>query len=389
MSIKSICLQYRKLNFYARAVVGVVPISLILLAYLLGFHFSELFVSEWFFDLLPPFAFVGSLLSGSTYFARALEIDQAFEKKKTRAINREYAGTAAGVVIGLAVGVALLLKLSVPFASSLCGLANAVFLVNQIGMFGGVGSRLGSCANHKSPRPVSERYAIGMTALISVAVAAVIFAFSAAALVSVVGVTTFFTSGAALPLWIVGALFVTSFASTMISAVDYTSKAVNHLRSKNTSEKKHEYQGSFFGVSAGVCLGVAVIVGLAIAQPHIFLGVLGVAAAVAIIATSVSIIGGLCSRIGRFLDVVKYSKKPIENHPEETPKKNQIKKPSIELTSSFIRKRLNLENQPYIAEIQSNPAQLPRQQTKLFRSKQELLASNFSTEPLNYSLGLC
>jgi hypothetical protein len=173
-----------------------------------------------------------------------------------------------------------------------------------------LGNRIGQCTD-KSQRPSNEKKAIGVAAVLGVIASIVLFATMASTVVAVVGVTSFFSGGAALPLWLCGAAFICSFSSMSASCGDYASKGFNFLKPGNevtkkvVREKPHEYRGAGVGLIAGLIVAGIILA----AQPQILVGVVGVIAAVMVVVACVSIIGGLCSRVGRLIDTYQKSKK--------------------------------------------------------------------------------
>ncbi len=297
-------------DHYRRTALAMLPISFSLILYLILMQGDGFLLPEWFLDLIIVPAFAGNLLSGSTYIGRGLDLVPQAPGIK------EKIGTWLGIGLGIAVGIAAtVLHDSIPFVSSLSGVANAIFTLGQISVFAGFGNRIGSSLD-KSRLP-NEQKAIGAASLIGFGAGLALFLTSSVALVSVVGITSFVTLGAAIPFWLGGILFVTTFSSTLASFADYTTKAFNFVKSKSSPDEKterrvnerfHEYRGSFCGVGAGFIVGSVIVGALLVTQPHIFVGILGVIAATLVITTSISVIGGLCSRVGRLLDGFKQKK---------------------------------------------------------------------------------
>jgi hypothetical protein len=302
--------KLKTFDHYRRAAFSMLPISFALIFYLMLVQGDGFLLPEWFLDLIIVPAFAGNLLSGSTYIGRSIDlVPQVLGIK-------EKIATWIGIGVGIAVGVAAtILHESIPLVSSLSGVANVVFTLSQISVFAGFGNRIGSSLD-KSRLP-NEQKAIGAASLIGIATGLALFLTSSVALVSVVGITSFVTMGAAIPFWLGGVLFVTTFSSSLASFADYSAKAFNFVKSKSMQDEKtkqrvkerfHEYRGSFCGVSAGFIVGSLIVGALLVTQPHIFVGVLGVIAATLVITTSMSVLGGLCSRVGRLMDGFKQKK---------------------------------------------------------------------------------
>lgn len=293
------------LDYYRKAALISLPISLIfLLIFILMGHAGFLFFSAWFLNLIPIPAFIGTQLSGWTYLGRQMDLI----KENSDEAKREKWGTLIGITLGLILGVAV--SILSPIGKSCFDVIQAgMFTINCVSSLGGIANRLSSSSENR--RPLFERRAISLTALIGLGISIALFATASAAMVSVVGVTSFITGGAALPLWVSGFIFVTSVTSSLASTADYSAKAITFVRSKFSSDKEpqetvskklHEYRGSLVGITNGLIIGTIIVVAIAITQPHLFAGLLGVVAATFVITTCISIIGGLCSRIGRILD---------------------------------------------------------------------------------------
>ncbi len=357
--------KFQRLQPYQKGFI-ILPISLILLIYMMTFHQADIIGLEWFLDILPVGYFIGNALAGGTYLRRSMDIKQASLVREKPGNNYEFKGTLGGLAFGLLFAVTLFaLKFPIPFVTSLSGAANCYYLLMQMGGYAGTGSRIGSMLMKNPTRERNEVMAIGVTGLSSLIVAAVVVGLAAVSLVAIAGATTIFSGGATLPLWLTCAFFMTSFVSTMMSAADYATKSANFARSFYTNkrvfdpERKCEYRGSFVGVSTGLVVAVVVITGLALAQPYVFAGIVGVVVACAVIATAVSVIGGICSRIGRFLDMqrqlreadakekeAKSQQKAIDLELEETDERTNLLKPRPQshhqqlTTPALLRSRL-------------------------------------------------
>lgn len=308
--IKSIWLTFTRLDYYRKAILLSLPIAGFLLIYLLISNPASLLLTEKFLDLITIPAFVGNIISGSSYVARS--IDAYFSQAKRAVAGKwEKYGTMIGIGLGLAAGVALsVLHFTMPFATTLFGFANVIFTVTQISCFSGLGNRVGNCVDGTS-RPKFENNVIAGTGLLGTIAAVLLVVCSAAAYISIAGVTSFFTGGALIPLWVSGFIFIGTFVGAWMSAADYLAKAINFVRtildfSQTDKEtiltKFHEYRGASIGVMLGIGIGTIAVAVLLITQPHLLAGIAGAVAAVMIITTSISVVGGLFSRIGRLID---------------------------------------------------------------------------------------
>lgn len=316
-----------KQDFYRNNLMfWILPISLISLFYLLGAHFSSLFFSsDWFINLMVLPGFFGAQLSGVSYLGRTLD-----HAGKSSAGLGERIGTWVGVALGLAFGIGLsILKAVSPFAQALSVVGNFLFTLGVVGAFSGLGNRFGQFADKENNRPVNEKRAIGIAGIVGLVIGVALVATKCALAVSVVGVTTVMTGGGALPLWIAGFAFVGTFASTCASAADYVSKTISFMQFKrsttdaivNKTVKKrfHEYRGSLVGISTGVIMAGIIIGAIAVTQPHILAGFVGLIAATVIVMSCVSVIGGLFSRVGRMVDVYQYKGKKRREPASDTP----------------------------------------------------------------------
>lgn len=304
-----------KADFYRNnSMFWILLLSFPCLIYLLSAHIGDLFFSsDWFIDLMALPGFFNAQLSGASYLGRAAD-----HTGKSNAKWWERVGTWLGLGLGVAFGIALSVVHAVaPFAQPLSVVGDFLFTLGTIGAFSGLGNRLGQFVD-KGGRPVSEKRAMGIAGIVGIAVGIALFATKCALAVSVMGVTTIMTGGAALPLWIAGAAFVCTFSSTCASSADYVSKAVTFLKADSTNdalikttvkEKFHEYRGSLAGVGTGLIVAGVIIGAIAISQPYILAGIVGIIVATMIIASCVSVLGGLFSRVGRMMDAYQFTKK--------------------------------------------------------------------------------
>jgi len=318
-------------DHYRRAMLAVLPLALFVLLYLvlngLLFHATDFLLPEWFLNFFVIPAFVGNILSGSTYIARTIDINRT-TLKSSQGVGYERILTTIGLGLGITASIVLLaLHITIPCAASLNFIADGCFLLNAVSVFSGLGNRLGNCIDTNS-KPKNEKYTIGIASLCGFAIALALVLTSTAALVSIAGVTTFLTGGAALPFWIGSGIFIISFTSSFASAADYSTKAANFIKSQSTNdasikqtvgEKFHEYRGSCIGVGVGLVLGVAITVALFITMPYVFVGIAGIVAATMIVMTSVSVLGGLFSRTGKLFDGFKNKKTNLDDKPKDEP----------------------------------------------------------------------
>jgi hypothetical protein len=298
---------WRRLDNYRKAMLIMLPFALILLLYMLISNPLDLLYADWFADILIVPTFFGTLISSAGYAGRVMD---ALSPKPVAGLS-ERIGTCLGFIVGLSISITLLfLKKTIPFVSTLHYLASAVFTMGNLAAFSGLGNRIGSFVDHNA-RPVCEKRSIATVALLGFAAGLALFFTHQAAVVCITGVATFFTGGVALPFILCGIIFATSFSGLCASNTDYFTKAGSFLRSKvthdpiiknNVKEKFHEYRGACAGVGTGLIVAAVIITALALSQPYIFAGIVGLAMATVVIMACVSVIGGLCSRVGRVMD---------------------------------------------------------------------------------------
>lgn len=304
---------YHKINglsFYVKALLLGIPISSGLLAYLLSQGAADLVFSDWFITLISVPTFFANQLASAAYAGTIVDMFHQFKEKPTR--HRELAGTLLGVSAGIAVGIGLsCMHVAVPLASSLYAFANVLFTLRQINIFAGFGNRVGRCAD-KDSRPMSEKIIVASAGLLGLTLGIILFATCTASMISVVGITSFFSGGIAIPAWIAGIIFIISVSSGLASSADYASKAISFIQSAFSSKdkmvadtvkkKKCEYGGSLLGLTLGLMIGGTIIGAILITNPPLLAGVVGVIAGTLIVITAAGMIGSIGSRLGRIID---------------------------------------------------------------------------------------
>ncbi len=305
---------FKNLDWYRRLMALFLLGATAALAILLGLYGHEFFLSDWFFDLLLAPSFVGGLVSSAGYLGRSIDaiVPENPNKAKHATGTLEKIGTVAGLLLGLTVGIALtVLGEAVPFLGAASTFAKVLFCFGTMGTLSSLGNRLGNWGDNNHTRPLGEKRAIGAAAIFGAIFAAAVLALKITAVVSVVGVTSFLSGGAALPLWLGGAIFVLGSSSTFASSVDYVAKGVNYVRAdlkgkseldKVVTSRKHEYRGGLMGASTGLIVAAVVIGAILVSQPYLLAGAFAVFAAIAITMSCISVLGGLFSRCGRLYD---------------------------------------------------------------------------------------
>jgi len=304
--------KINRLSFFVKALLFSMPLTGALLAYLISIGAADLIFSDWFITLISIPNFFANPITTSTYFGNFFDMVRQFKQQPSR--YRELIGTALGIAGGIAIGVGLsVMHVPVPLTASLCAFANVLFTFRQINIFTGLGSRIGVCTDEKNPRPTSEKVMILSGGFFGLVLGAVLFGTCTAAMISVVGITAFFSGGVAIPAWIAGIIFILSVSSGIAASADYTSKGISFIQSQLAPQssqsvsqmvqrRKCEYAGSCAGVSLGLLLGVIAVTAIAIANPPLLAGIIGIVAGALIIITAAATVGSIASRIGRIMD---------------------------------------------------------------------------------------
>lgn len=316
--------KIKGLDYYLKALLIAIPFATILLIYLVSIGAADFIFSDWFVTLACIPTFFANQLSSAAYFGRTTDLITSF-KRTVRKNRNELIGTLIGMACGIAVGIGLAaMHVFVPLTASLAGFATVLFTLRHMNIFAGLGNRVGRCTDKKS-RPISEKVIVATCGLLGLTLGIVLFATCTAAMVSVVGITSFFSGGAAIPIWIAAIIFILAVSSGCASTADYISKGISFMRSffieegmvtETVRKRKFEYGGSLLGVGIGLAVGVIVVTALVATNPALLVGIVGVVAGGLIIVTTTGIIGSIFSRFGRLID--GFMKKPeLEGDDEE------------------------------------------------------------------------
>jgi hypothetical protein len=328
----------KKLDYYTKAKLGILPISFSLFLYLMITDPEEVLFSDWFIDIVIVPNFFGSQMSGASYGGRAVDAVESRDKAKLG----ERIGTLVGVGCGLIIAALVwALKVAVPYTKILDAGAYILRGLGFVGAFGGLGNRLGQNFD-EGGRPLREKRAMGLTAILGWALGATLFAVGAAGAVTLLGVSTFLTGGLTIPI-LAGIVFATTFSNTCASCVDYASKAYTYVDAERTTDpvikntvktRVNEYRMAFAGVGAGVLIGAFVIGAVMIAQPYLLVGAVGLLAAAMIMVSCVAVMGAIFSRFGRIKDVLQARRvdaQAAENNPRPDARPAPGVSPSSEL----------------------------------------------------------
>lgn len=347
---------WKKLDYYSKAYPISFALSGVCLGLLFGLGGGHFTMIDPFLEFIPVLFFIATQLSSTTAFAQLMDLtkkqsdklaaedehehDENAKKRlkfyqlefwKTSKNKYELAGTLFGILLVLGIGVGLAVK---AVATAFWPIINtALLMYSCINIVSNFGMRLGRTIDNdkQNPdRPQIEHTATLSGAAIGMALAAFLVGFKIFTAVSVVGFTSFITGGAAIPVWLGAAAFILQTSSSTSAASYYVARAKTFLKGmwygenspelslkeKEAVQKKfHEYRGSTFGVFAGLSIG-GTVTGLLLAgiiASSIFtFGAPAAAFATALVITAcVAVIGGICSRIGRFYDKYKQAKEAV------------------------------------------------------------------------------
>lgn len=311
-------IKWSKLSYFTKAGLLSLPFSIILLILLGLFGDINIIFSEWYFDLIPIPAFIGAQLSSQTYWGR--EIDLITSKDTSRL---EIWTTGIGITFGLVTGIAL--TVFIPGTAGFFDVVQStLFIFNWTSVAGGLGNRVGTSFGESIKLP-HEKRAIKIGGLIGLALSIALLVTGGVGAVSIIGISALLTGGASIPFWIVGGIFLLQTTSRFASASDYSGKTYTLFKAtvlhdpkamEVTTDRKYEYRGTATGLSTGLIIGLTIITALAITQPHIVAGLIGVAIGTIIIVTAISIFAGLFGNICKIMDRTAKAKEATQKRPE-------------------------------------------------------------------------
>ncbi len=324
MNAHSLLFKIKRLDAQMIAVILATPMAAALLAYLISLGATDLICANWFISIIAMPAFLSTQISAFGHLGR---IRDMYSSTGFNNSPFELIGAVTGVMIGiLFAAVFALVSISVPLLPHLGFAAYLLASCRLLNVFAGIGNRLGRCAD-KNSRPFNEKIIVAAGATFGLGLSIALFATNAAAMVSVVGVTAFFTAGIAIPFWFAGVIFIASITSAFISNADYGSKAYNFIRTlidencdvaKRVQRFKAEYSGSLFGLCVGATLGIITTISLAILTPYILPGIIGIVTGALIVISTASLVATVCSQVGRIIDNFRAPAptkvKPLEKH---------------------------------------------------------------------------
>lgn len=311
--IKNLLRLFSKLDYHVKGILLAIPFAIALLVSLVSLGAADLIFTDWFVTLISIPSFISSQLSAFGYFGRMTDLFRHL--KKTFAKNKhEFIGNIFGFLTGIAIAISVAVTgIGIPLVATLGVFANIIFAGRQINTFAGLGSRLGKCAD-KDSRPLSEKIIVILSLIAGIIFGSILFLTFSASVVTVVGISAFFSGGAIFPVWLSGIIFVLTISSSMASAGDYFAKALNFIRSffmnpghvtKQVANGRYDYGGALLGVCIGIVVGAIIIAAIAAFNPPILAGLVGIAAGALIVITSISVFGGICSLCGRIIDGIK------------------------------------------------------------------------------------
>ena len=332
----------KKRRWFYWAGISSIAFSVIDIALLIAFGKTQsLIFSQWYQFFVPIPAFIAGQLSGWTTVGRENDLLENESKKN----SPEQWMTLLGITMGLIAGISLVVtRWSLKLATA--GISDVVIelmsatasILGSMGSFAGLASRIESIIVKPKAFCVKnakefwefltsffnqKRKSVIAGLLMGIGTSFALWFTGSATLTLVVGVTSFFTGGAAIPLWITGGLFCLGYIGTNASSFDYISKMYCFFRAiflndkeaeKDIGDRFHEYRATALGVTIG--LGIAAIVGitLLVTQPYLIALVGGLAAFLACTST----FGSLFSHLGTLVDIKHCRHFPHEILPKES-----------------------------------------------------------------------
>lgn len=300
--------------------------------------------TQWYQFFIPIPAFFSGQMSSWTSVGRITDDAPKWSSQQWM--------TLAGMIVGLVAGISLAItRFSVNVVTAGASevvievLNSAAFILGSVGSYSGLASRLESCIVR--PKQFSldglrgiltsiasffnqKRKSVIAGLLIGLGTSLTLWFTGNAMLTVVIGVTSFFTGGAAIPLWVAGGLFCLGYVGTNASSFDYLSKMACFYRVLLFNDKEaeadigdrfHEYRATAIGVTIGLAVATAIVITLLVTQPY--LTALVGALAVTIVATTT--FGSFFSHIGTLVDINCCKHYPHEMLPHATEGVNSAK----------------------------------------------------------------
>ena len=229
--------------------------------------------------------------------------DSSFSKK-------ELIFTLLGLGIGILAFIGIsLTDFKIPYLGIIPpGLAHVLFAMASLGIFAGLGNRIGLSLSETSIRLQSEKYAMLIAFILGMTLASIMLATNSFAFIHIPGLTGFFADAGIFK----EALFFLTFSSLLVSFADNCARSLSFIKylignddeiEKHFKGRLNEYRGAFVGSIAGLFLsGIAVTI-LLIFFPELFPSLLLCVTGMAtLMIATVNVIAGLCSSIGCYID---------------------------------------------------------------------------------------
>jgi len=384
--------------FWAGLISIVFSTTLLMIMFALGQTEAFIF-SEWYQFLIPIPAFFGGHLSGWTSLGREVDLVVDDEKKWTS----EQWASLAGIVLGLVVGVGLVVARStIQLATAgisdvvITTLSAAASVIGSIGGLSGLTSRIEStilrpklesyggfrgCLSQLASVVNKKRKSVLAGIILGLGTSLALWFTGTAALTVVVGVTSFFTGGAAIPLWIACGIFCLTYTATNASSFDYINKMQTFYQAAflkdNESEKIiegkfHEYRGSAIGVTIGFVVATALVITLLVTQPYL----VALVGAIAVTLVCTNTFGSLCSYLGSLMDIGKAKYKNQTSTESLTIKTS---KPTSTMSSEMVK--ISLINLPAKQRYLSPQSIGKSESSNADRDKQSVKALIYKTRP--------
>lgn len=344
-----------------------------------------LIFSQWYQFFVPIPALITGQMSGWTSFGREADLLEDENKKN----SSEQWMALIGISIGLFAGISLVVtRWSLRFATA--GVSEIVIelmsatasILGSVGSYAGLASRLESiickpkefciksakdCWDYFVSFFNQKRKSVIAGLLMGIGTSFALWFTGSAMLTIVAGVTTFFTGGALIPLWITGALFCVGYIGTNASSFDYISKMACFYRAiflndkeaeKDIGDRFHEFRGTALGVTLGLVIGSIVAITLLVTQPYLvaFVG------ALAVMLVCTSAFGSLFSHMGTLVDIKHCQHFPHKILTSESAQSTTKISSSLQISPSHssengnpsVTAELPLSTQPFLKEYTNN-----------------------------------
>lgn len=282
--------------------------------------------SQWYQFFIPIPAFFAGQMSGWSSVGREMDLINDEEQKS----STQQWMTLGGIIIGLTVGISLVV---IRFSALIATVGISEIVIETLSAIASIAGSVGSFAGLASRIELSfvwpkqnlftgilsfltkaasifneKRKSIIAGLIAGLGTSLTLWFTGTASLTIIVGVTSFFTGGLAIPFWVTGALFCLGYTGTNASSFDYLSKMQTYYKvilfhDKEAEEtiagRFHEHRATAIGVTLGIIVATAIVITLIVTQPYL----IALVGAVAVTIVCTSTLGSFFSHIGTFIDI--------------------------------------------------------------------------------------